>query len=477
MFTSYPPNHPKPTFRNTLQAFGCEEGLPFADLLSELDIVQACQQHGCTFAAKTNHIFTPALTLWAFLSQCLDTSKTCAAAVARVLLFRAALLLPPGSAATGAYCRARARLPVPLIRSLTCTVGTRLEDQALDAWRWKGRRAILADGTTLSGPDTDANQAKYPQSSQQKKGLGFPLIRLVVLMALATGGILDAGMAPSAGKLTGETALLRQMFDSLRTGDVLVGDRYYGSYAMIALLLARGVDSCTRLNATRPSGAPQGTRLGRGDYRVEWSRPRHRPDWMSLEEYAKLPKTLSIREVHGKISIKGFRPDQVIVVTTLLDPSTYSYDEIATLYRQRWNVELNIRSIKQSLKMDILRGKKPEMMEREVWGHLLVYNLTRQAQAQAAQAAGCLPIQLSFTAALDQLREGYTMRSCSAGAILEALGVVLRKALGQRRVGNRPDRVEPRRLKRRPKDCKWLTKTRQEARADLQAGQKEPKTK
>jgi len=246
---------------------------------------------------------------------------------------------------------------------------------------------------------------------------------------------------------------------------------------MVALLQERGIDSCSRLNASRHSGASAGQRLGRGDYLVEWKRPKVRPNWIDPEEYAKLPPTLSIREVHVKISVKGFRPEQVIVVTTLLDPQKYSYGEIAKLYRQRWNVELKIRSIKQSLKMDILRGKTPEMMEREVWGHLLVYNLARQAQAQAAQAAGCLPIQLSFTAALDQLRAGYALRSCSEAAVLEALRVVLRTALGQRRVGNRPDRVEPRRLKRRPKDCKWLTKTRQQARADLQAGQKEPKTK
>jgi hypothetical protein len=475
--SSYTPQPRKTTFRNTLQAFGCQEGLPFANVLSEHDILQACQQHGCVFATKTNHIYNPALVVWAFLSQCLEVSKTCSATVARVLTFRAAMLLPISSADTAAYCKARARLPVPLLRSLTRTVGERLEDQALPSWRWKGRRAILVDGTTLSGPDTEANQAKYPQPSQQKKGLGFPLIRLVVLIALATGGILDAGLAAASGKQTGELALLQQMFESLRAGDVLVGDRYYGSYAMIALLQARGVDSCSRLNASRPSGAAAGQRLGHGDYLVEWSRPKKRPDWMSPEEYAQIPKTLSIREVHVKISVKGFRPEQVIVVTTLLDPLTYSYDEIAQLYRQRWNVELKIRSIKQSLKMDILRGKTPEMMEREVWGHLLVYNLARQAQAQAAQAAGCLPIQLSFTAALDQLRAGYAQRSGAEGAVLAALAAVLREALGQRRVGNRPDRFEPRRLKRRPKDCKLLTKTREQARAELQAGQKEPKTK
>jgi hypothetical protein len=327
----------------------------------------------------------------------------------------------------------------------------------------------MVDGTTLSGPDTAANQRKYPQPRSQKKGLGFPLMRVVVLLCLATAVLVEARFAAWSGKETGEGALFREQFAALLPGDIVLGDRYYGSFAAIATLQQRQVDSCFRLHQRRRSRAKNGKRLGQGDCLVVWSRPRlkDRPSWMTQDEWASLPETLTVREVHVQVAIPGFRVEDVIVVTTLLDSDKYSVKDIEELYRKRWHVELNLRSLKTTLKMDILDGKTPEMLEREIWGHFLVYNLVRRVLMQAAVQQGCSPLQLSFSAALEHVREGYTVRSLAAEQQSAALTQALVKAVGQHKVGNRANRSEPRAVKRRRKDSKLLTQSRDAARAEL----------
>src|SRR5215210_21524 len=248
---SYPPTGTRPTLATVLTSFAQADGLPFADALTEQDVQRACDEEGVCFGQGQDDVSTPAVTLWAFLAQCLSASKSCVAAVARVLVLRVALGLPPCGAGSGAYCKARAKLPESLLRRLALQVGTEVERQAPDPWRWKGRRVVLADGCELSLPDTPPNQKEYPQGSQHKPGLGFPRLRLVVLLGYATACLLAAALGPCQGKEAGETALFRQLLDRIGPGDVVVADRYYCSWWLLALLRQRGADVCFRLHHRR----------------------------------------------------------------------------------------------------------------------------------------------------------------------------------------------------------------------------------
>jgi putative transposase len=269
MSSSYA-NH---SFQDTLHSFLCADGLPFDAVLSEDYLQNLAQQHHLDFAPDDNDIYTPAITLWLWLSQCLSAAKSCLAAVARLLVLRVASGLPPCSAATGAYCKARAKLSEPFLHDLTLHVGTETERQVPDHWRWRNRRVLLADGTECSAPDTPALQEVYPQSSRQKPGLGYPRIRLVVLLALASACLVGCATGPHKGKGTGETSLFRELLGHLLPGDVLVADRYYCAYWLIAQVQQRGADLTSRLHSRRSADFRKGQRLGRGDHVVTWPRP------------------------------------------------------------------------------------------------------------------------------------------------------------------------------------------------------------
>jgi hypothetical protein len=467
---SYPPPGSSPTFADLFRSFAQGDDLPFADLLPEDTIQQACAAEGIDFGQGADDVYSPAVTLWAFLSQCVSACKSCVAAVARVNVLRVALGLPPCSAATGGYCKARAKLPESLLRRLTLEAGQRLESQAPAGWRWHGRRVLLADGGELSLPDTEANQRKYPQSRAQQPGLGFPQIRLVVLLTFATAALVGAAFGPRTGKQTGETALFRTLLDQLQAGAVVVADRYYCSYWMLALLRERQVDACFRLHQLRHYDFRRGQRLGRGDHVVAWTKP-ERPEWMDEETYARLPAQLTVREVRVRVTQVGYRVRRLVVATTLLDAQVYDREDIAELYHKRWHIELGLRSLKQTMKMDILSCKSPEMVKKEVWAHLLGYNLIRGVMAQAAQAAEVTPRQLSFAGALQTLAAFRWLLLLGEGECLTRGGQALRLAVGTHRVADRPGRVEPREVKRRPKGYKRLQKPRCQRRAELLQGQ------
>jgi hypothetical protein len=463
---SYPALPLGSRFGTTLQAFAHDPGLPFDQALSETTIQQAADADGLDFAHGPDAIYTPAITLWAFLAQVLSAGKSCVAAVARVMVLRLALQLPPCSAHTGGYCKARAKLSEDFLRGLTYQLGEAVEDQAPPAWRWHGRRVLLVDGCEVTAADTKANQKAYPQPSSQKPGLGFPLIRLVVLLTFATAVLVGAACGPHQGKETGETALFRQLLDRLRRGDVVVADRYYCSYWMVVLLAQRGVDAVFRLHQRRAYDFRRGQRLGRGDHVVVWAKP-ERPDWMDPATYAQLPAEVTIREVQFKVAVPGYRPERIIVATTLCDAQQYSKEDIADLYHQRWHVELDIRAIKQTLKMERLVCKTPAMVRRELWVHLLGYNLVRKVMAEAAWASGLSPRQLSFAGAVQTLEAFRWLLMGSRGEAGLAACVTVLRALAAHQVGKRPGRCEPRRVKRRPKQYPRLTKPRKEAQADL----------
>ena len=459
---------PTLSFQTTLRTFAQQPDLPASGLLTEAHIQTACDELGVDFAAQDHHAWTPALTLWTALTQCISDSKSCAAAVARALALRGRLGLSPCSAATGAYCKARAKLPVALLSRLATQLGDELERQAAKDWQWKGRRVLLGDGTTLSGPDTPENQAAYPRHTNQKQGLGFPLIRVVVLLGFATGALVGAAIGPAKGKEAGEMALLRELLDRFRTGDVFVADRAYCSYWLIAALQARGVDVAFRLHQSRHYDFGTGVRRGDDDHVVTWARPA-RPTWMDKPTYLATPKTLTIREVRFRVDRAGYRTREIVVATTLADAAAYTREDIAELYHYRWRVELSIRDIKQTLGMDVLRGKTPEMLRREMWCHLLAYNLVRQVIAQAACVRKRSPRQVSLAGAKQMLDAFRVALSVSDGTVWDQNVASLLHAVGGRRVGRRPDRCEPREVKRRPKIYPLMTRPRATGRAALVA--------
>lgn len=440
------------------------DGLPFAEHLPAHAIHTALRQVGGSFRLR---LYTPALTLWAFLSQLLDPDHSCRQAVARLLAWLAAAGRALCSPRTGAYCKARGRLPEALLARLTRDTGQQALDGADGAWLWKGRIVKVVDGTGISLPDTPANQQAYPQPSSQRPGAGFPLLRLVVLFSLAVGTVLDAAFAPHQGKGTGELSLFRALRDQLRRGDVLLADRYYCTYWEVCAALARGADVVLRLHGSRRVNFRVGRRLGPGDKRVRWQKPR-RPGWMTREEYEGLPDELRVRAVRVRVRKRGFRVDELVVVTTVLDPAAASAKEIAELYRARWQAELNLRSLKITLQMDILRGQSPGMVRKELWGHLLVYNIVRGLMAQAARASGLLPREVSFTGAL-QTFNAFRPLLQVARSEAEALRLWLAMiwAIGQHEVGDRPDRYEPRKVKRRPKNYDRLNEPRAKAKKHM----------
>jgi putative transposase len=459
------------SFQTVRQAFLQAEGLPFDDVLSERDVEQAFEEEGACFGHDEGDVYTPAITLWAFLSQVLhaDRLRSCAAAVSRVIVLYVSLGRQPPSPDTGDYCRARAKLPVPVLRRLAYEVAEALETRAPADWLWHGRHVKLGDGTTLTTPDTPKNQAEWPQSRSQKPGVGFPILRLVVLFSLATAAICGLEMGPYRGKETGEPALLRALLDRFQQGDVFLGDCCFSSYFMLALLLGCGVDSVTRQHQMRRTDFRLGRRLGKEDHVVLWQRPR-RPTWMDEETYATIPATLAVRELKVRVDIRGFRVQQFVVVTTLTDADRYPKEEIARLFRQRWHAELDLRNIKVSLHMDDLRGRSPEMVRREIWAHALAYNLIRKVMAQAALGHEKLPRELSFAAALAAVATSWDHATVADKNVLMTLARVQFRMIAWQRVGDRPDRVEPRRVKRRPKPHPLLRQPRDQARAALLAG-------
>jgi hypothetical protein len=382
--------------------------------------------------------------------------------VARVLAWLAALGRPTASAKTDPYCKARRRLPESLLSRLTRETGRALQDGLPQEWLWLGRRVKVADGTTVSMPDTPANQQEYPQNPAQEPGLGFPLARVVVVFSLACGAVLDAAIGRYQGKKTGENTLLRTLAAALEPGDVLLGDRYYAGYFDLALWHARGVGVVVRKHQLRQTDFRTGRRLGHDDHIVLWEKPA-RPSWLDEATYNDLPDWLTLRETRVRVRQPGFRTKTLVLVTTLLD-LTITATDLADLYRARWHAELDLRALKVTLGMDVLRCQSPAMVRKELWAHLLAYNLIRTVMAQAAQANDLLPRDISFTGAVQTLTAFAGLLGDADPRDREDLYGRLLTAIAGHRVGDRPDRWEPRARKRRQKHYPLLKTPRHKAR-------------
>jgi hypothetical protein len=439
--------------------------LPFHDILDTKMVESALADEGVTFHER---IYTPLVTTCVFLSQVLDPDHSCRAAVARLSLWMAIHGRKPCAAETGSYCDARQRLPLGVVVRLARRTAREIEGRAPDAWLWNGRRVALVDGTTASMPDTEENQKAFPQSTAQGIGLGFPLVRIVVLISLATGVVRDLALGPYKGKDTGETALFRTLWDALEEGEVVLGDRYFGSFFGIAGLSQRGVDGLFRMHQRRKFDFRRGQRLGIEDHVVTWTKPA-RPAWMDEGTYAQLPGELSVRELRITVKQPGFRVNELVLVTTLLDSEVYRKEEVTRLFLDRWDIELDLRSIKDVLQMDVLRCKTPEMVRKEIWMHLLAYNLIRGVMADAAEVHDKQPRSLSFKGALQTMTAFQDALRLALPSRRGQLMKEMLKAIASHRVGLRFGRVEPRANKRRPKPQRYLKEPRDEARKRLMA--------
>jgi hypothetical protein len=460
------------SFQVVQQGFLQADGLPFSKILSEEQIERAFEEEPeSLFGQEDDDVYTPALTLWAFLSQVIQAGaqRSCNATVERLRTLCLFLGLCVPSADSGAYCRARAKLSESVLRRLTYEVADALETQVPKAWLWYGRHVKIVDGSTLMTPDTEENRAEWPQMSSQLPGLGFPILRFVMLFSLATAAVCGFADAPYEGKETGEPALLRELFDRLRDGDILLGDACFCSYFLIALLIALGVDVVFHQHQRRKTDYRRGKSLGDQDHLVTWPKP-SRPDWMDEATYNQIPDEIVIRELTVKIRIPGFRTSKVTLVTTLTNAKLYSKQALGDLYRQRWNAETDIRSLKVTMNLEDLRGKCPHMIRNEIWAHCLAYNLICQSRAVAAVLSEeQTPRTISFAGALQSVAGAMVQASTASPSILRALADQKLASITSHRVGNRPNRVEPRAIKRRPKNHKLLTKPRDEARAELAA--------
>jgi len=445
------------TLEEVRARFARDQGLPFADSLSELSILDALNEHGIKYRDR---VFSPVTTIWGFLSQVLSDDHSCRDAVTRIIAHRAANGLGACSPNTASYCNARGRVLTGVLRTLARRTAEELQAGAAEEWKWNGRSVFIADGSHVSMPDTPENQASYPQPPTQQPGVGFPLARVVVLLSLATGACHDLAIAPYEGKGTGETTLLREMYGALKPGNVVLVDALFDNYFLVCELRDWGIDLVARAQYERVGS--QTVQSGPDGDILVWQRP-NKPRGMTGEQYRRYPKSLVMRQVTVDARDRDNRAERFKVITTILDASTDGA-QIGDLYERRWDGEVDIRSIKSTMQMDILRCKTPEMVHKEIWAHLLAYNLLRTVMALAASENGLEPRQVSFKGAKQAVTAFAPKIEAARPKARPALIDALLAVIAYHRVGDRPGRWEPRARKRRPKPGARLTQPRAEAR-------------
>lgn len=333
-----------------------------------------------------------------------------------------------------------------------------MHQKAKKEWRLFDFRPKLIDGMVVTMPDTDRNQEIFPQTSQQKEGIGFPIARMVGVICLSTGALLDCAIGPYKGKKTGEFALLRELYGQFEVGDLIIGDRYYASYFFMAYLIKIGAHGLFRSHGGRKVDFRRGKRLGKKEHLVKLRRP-IKPEWMEDQDYEELPESICIREV----KVGG-----IILVTTILDEKI-SRNELKKGYDFRWNVELDLRNIKTTMKMEMLRCKSPEMVRKEIWMHFLGYNLVRTIMTETAKKYDLLPRTISFKGTLQAMNAfRLPIRNADEKKVATFYDELLKFAASNK-VGDRPGRIEPRAVKRRPKPYPRLKEPRHVARQRLLA--------
>lgn len=441
---------PRKDFSIVRDKFARDSGLPFGRLLTREFVLSALADEGHAYRSR---VFCPLVTLWGWLSQCLSQDKSLNEAVSRIVAHRVSTGLPACSASSASYSDARGRFPEAAMTRMAKEIGRKVHDSGSTDWDWHGRKVFLADGTTFTMADTEENQLAFPQAVVERRGLGFPITRAVALISLATGAAVDIAFAKYAGKGTGEASLFRDLMGNLSRGDIVVADRYYPTFPTLAMLLEAGVDMVSISHVQRVIDFTQGEILGPKDHIIEYSRRRDK----STRDI--LPDTIRIREFAIEIDGRDGGKEEAIVVTTMIDPSIPQI-EISDLYWSRWNCELDIRAIKHSMQMNFLRAKTPSMVRKEIWCHLLAYNLLRGTMVETAKRHAILPRQISVKGAM-QAVESFTPAMMAIDGN-DALYSAMLTTVSAHRVANRPGRQEPRLKKSRPVWDAYLMKPRNE---------------
>ena len=443
------------------EKFAQSIGLPFAEILTESEIEQSLEDEGVTYRKR---LFCPIVTLWAWISQVLDKDKSCKNALSRLISYLVASGQPVPSTDTGGYCKARKRLPERLLLRFVRQTGKQSHAQSETEFLWCGRRVAVFDGSSMTMADTSKNQKKYPQPKSQARGCGFPAGRIVCGFSLSTGAVLDAVISSLS---VGEVNLFRQLYVHLQSSDVALGDRIFGTFADICLLFARGVDSAFRVHGARKTDFRKGKRLARWDHIVKWVKPKQCPKGLKKKLFDQLPQQILLREVRFHIPIKGFRTEDVTLVTTLLDPKVYTRANLAELYRLRWHAEIDLKHLKTTMQMEHLPSKTPSMVRKDFYVHLLAYNLIRTVQLEASRQHSVDPLALSFQATIQHL-SSFTCLLAHATEEQRAYEYEqLIYLVSTEKLPFRPNRVEPRAVKRRPKAYPRLTKPRKQLKRKL----------
>ena len=406
-------------------------------------------------------IFTQLVTLNAFIWQTLSDNGGCKEAVAHIFADRLQQQLPLNSFNTGPYCKARQRLSLRWMTQEVCRIGSTLHEKAGNTWSWKGFNVVLVDGTTVLIPDTEANQKAYPQQSVQKEGVGLPIARIVGLISLSAGTVINYAIGPYQGKGNGETSLFSKLIDSLQPGDLLLADSYYCTYAILVMLSRKNIAFVSPNHAQKKTDFKHDINPSAKDHLIEWKKPKRKPVWMTQESYKLLPDSFTVREfsVHG-----------TVYISTLLDAKTHPKKELIKLYKERWKIELDFRTLKTNLNMEMLRCKTPEMVEKEIAARFIAYNLIRGSIAAAAYQYGVMPRNLSFKAASQLLRVVQIQLYNSVKSFVNNTYSLLLKALASSLIGQRKRPPQPRVIKRRPKAYPMMTKPRSEYLEEIRKG-------
>lgn len=403
----------------------------------------------------------PSRTFWLFLSQVLEQDGSCREALRKFLAWLALEKKRTASPKTTGYCKARKRLREEDIEAVHHQVVRNIEARGEANGWWCGRTVKVIDGSSVSMPDTPANQEQYPQPTNQKQGCGFPVMRIVAVFSLATGVLLDVA---KGALCVHERTLFRSLWDLFEPGDVVLADRGFTGYADFHSLKERGVDPVMRNHQGRKKGVTKLKRLGKDDQLLAWHKMKahQRPKWMSVEQWQAMPDRLTVRQISIRVDVPGFRTQAIVVVTTLLDPKAFPAATFAELYRKRWAVELYLRHIKTTMGMDVLRCKTPEMVEKELQMHLIAYNLIRALMLEAATAHAVHLERLSVKGTIATIRQWAPTlaQGQSDPTGLRVLYHLMLHYIAADPVPNRPNRTEPRARKRRPKNYQLLNKPR-----------------
>jgi len=403
----------------------------------------------------------PQVTFWAFVAQALSPKTSCREVVRRIeAWWRWGQLRSASSLTDSAYIQARQRLDLSTLHLIRAQVAWQLERTVLKEERWlAGREVKIVDGTSFSMPDTAANQAVWPQPSEQQSGCGFPVAKMVGLFSLASGALLEE----SVGDLhIHESLLFRSLWDRLSKGDIVLGDRGFCSYGAMAALLERGVDTVIRLHQMRKVDLRRGRRLGPGDQLVVWSKPVQPPLHVTPAQWELLPQKLAVRLIRVVVETPGFRTRSVLIATTLLDAGLYPAEAIRDLYARRWTIELHFAQIKTTLQLDVLRCQSPDMIRKELQIHLIAYNLVRALMQKAAHLHHVPLERMSFKGTLDTLRHWAAAIHASCKTPRKQAELINRMlaTIAADPLPVRPGRAEPRAKKRRPKNYQLLNKPR-----------------